>query len=163
MPPSVLRLCVAGSGPNVRPCLPAAFRSSSSTMPGSHARILLLRIQLHDAVHVLREVEQNGDIHRLPGNARAAAACDDRRAVPAAHRERVHHIVGILRQHDADRDHAVVAGVGGIHSAIAVAEPDLAFDAGPQLVFERRPHRASAWRSCRSAAGRRCGSAGSSS
>jgi len=34
IPPSVLRLCVAGSGPKVRACLPAAFRSSSNTMPG---------------------------------------------------------------------------------------------------------------------------------
>ena len=88
MPPSVLRLCVAGSGPNVRPCSPAAFAQLVEHDAGLHARILLLRIHLDDAVHVLREIEQHRDVDGLPGNAGAAAARDDRRAVPAAHRER---------------------------------------------------------------------------
>ena len=35
MPPSVQYACVAGSGPNVRPCRSAARRRSSSTAPGS--------------------------------------------------------------------------------------------------------------------------------
>ena len=35
MPPSVQRLWVAGSGPNVRSYLFAALRNSSSTIPGS--------------------------------------------------------------------------------------------------------------------------------
>ena len=34
IPPSVQRLCVDGSGPNVRPCGRAASRSASSTTPG---------------------------------------------------------------------------------------------------------------------------------
>ncbi len=34
IPPSVQRLCVDGSGPNVRPCGRAASRSLSSTTPG---------------------------------------------------------------------------------------------------------------------------------
>ncbi len=34
IPPSVQRLCVDGSGPNVRPCGAAAARSRSSTRPG---------------------------------------------------------------------------------------------------------------------------------
>ena len=35
MPPSVQRVCVAGSGANVRPCASAASRSASHTTPGS--------------------------------------------------------------------------------------------------------------------------------
>jgi hypothetical protein len=39
MPPSVQRLCVAGSGAKVRPCRSAAARNTSQTTPGSTSAI----------------------------------------------------------------------------------------------------------------------------
>ncbi len=39
MPPSVQRLCVAGSGPKVRPCRSASPRRLSHTTPGSTSAV----------------------------------------------------------------------------------------------------------------------------
>jgi hypothetical protein len=41
MPPRVQRLCVAGSGPKVRRCFSAAWRSTSHTTPGSTRAVSL--------------------------------------------------------------------------------------------------------------------------
>ena len=40
MPPSVQRLCVAGSGPQVSPCFSASAFSASHTIPGSTSAVL---------------------------------------------------------------------------------------------------------------------------
>ena len=56
--------------------------------------------------------------------------------MPAAGRERLQHIVGIPRQDHADWHHAVVAGIGGIHPAVAAAEPYFSPHRGAQFELE---------------------------
>ncbi len=80
MPPRFARLLVATSGPNCRPCL----RGGGVELIEHHARLHAgragLRVQLDDLVHVLAEVQHDARADRLPGEARAAAARDERDA-----------------------------------------------------------------------------------
>src|SRR3954447_21639833 len=62
---------------------------------GFDARITLLRVHLDNPVHVLREIEQEGEFYGLAGNPGASPASHDRRAMAAAHFESVQHIGGI--------------------------------------------------------------------
>ena len=87
MPPSVQRSCVDGIGPEREAVLlgrvaemvehDAGLRRARAAAPGSISTI---------AVQVLREVEHDRDVAALAGEARAAAARQDRRAVLAADR-----------------------------------------------------------------------------
>src|SRR5205814_283475 len=61
--------------------------------PGLHVAELPLPVDLDDAVEVLGEVHHDGDIAALPGEAGAAAAGEDRGAVPAGRRDRGNHVV----------------------------------------------------------------------
>src|SRR5690349_12835639 len=93
-----------------------------------YARISLLWIQLYDVVHVLREVEHDGYVDRLAGDTGASASGNNRRAMAPAHRRSLDHVASIGGEHNTDRRHPVVAGVGGVHGAVSGAEPNLAFD-----------------------------------
>ncbi len=90
-------------------------------------------VHLGDVVHVLREVEHDGDVAALSGQGGPAAAGEDRRAVLARQGHGGDDIVRATRQHDADRDLPVVRGVGGVHSPRAFVEADLPLDGAPQL------------------------------
>ena len=74
IPPSVQRLCVAGSGPKVSSCSSAASRSRSSTSPGCTRANRRSGSSSTIALHVLGEVEQHGLVDRLARQAGAAAA-----------------------------------------------------------------------------------------
>ena len=115
----------------------ASSRSESSTQPGSHARELALRVDLEDAVEVLREVDHDSDVAALPGEARAAAAREHRRTVLAARRDGRDDVVDGARDDDADRHLPVVRPRGRVEGAIADAEAHLALDAPAQGVLER--------------------------
>jgi hypothetical protein len=94
-------------------------------------------VDLQDAVHVPGHVEDHGDVAGLPGQARAGAAAEQRRAELPAGGHRGLHVVGVGREDDPDRHLPVVGGVGGVQGAAARVEADLA----AQLAAEDRGER----------------------
>ena len=77
-------------------------------------------------VEVLGPVDHDGDVAAAAGQARAAAARQDRRPMSPADVDRGDHIVDVPWDHDADRHLAIVRAVRRVQGAAAVVEPDLA-------------------------------------
>src|SRR5207244_5714017 len=75
---------------------------------GLDARELPLRVDLEHPGQVLREVEYHRHVDALAGEARAAAARDDRRAELVAERNRRDDVVDRAWQDDSDRQLPVV-------------------------------------------------------
>ena len=100
--------------------------------------VSLRRIELADAVHVLREIEHHGDVAALPGQGRASAAGQDRRAELARQCHGGHDVVGVAGQNDADGDLPVIGGIGGVERARAVIEAHFPTDLLPQRRGQRR-------------------------
>src|SRR6266853_4695903 len=67
-----------------------------------------LRVQLQNLVHVLREVQNDGDITTLSREARAGTAREHWRSELAASSHRRYHIFGIAGHHQPDRNLAVI-------------------------------------------------------
>ena len=65
-------------------------------------------IDADDVTQIFRCVDDDGDVAALPGDARAGAACEHRRAMAAAHLHRADDVIDRLRNDDADWDLAVV-------------------------------------------------------
>ena len=103
---------------------------------GLDAREFSGRVDLQNLVHVLREVQNHGDVAGLPGEARAGAARQDRRAEFPARGHRRDHIVVIARNHEANRNLAVIRAVGGIQRAASAVEAHLALHHAFQFVLE---------------------------
>ena len=110
---------------------------------------LAFGVERAEPVHVLRVIENDGDIGALAGQAGASAAGQHGGAEGAAGRERSLHVGGVARQHNADGELAIVGGIGGVERARAHVEADFAADHGLEagfqfevrgetLVFERR-------------------------
>ncbi len=90
-----------------------------------------------DAVEVFREVDDDGDVRALAREARAATATRDRDPAAVTCGDRRDHVVDGAGHDDADRDLAVVGGVGRVRRAAPVVEAHLAGDRPVQLVGER--------------------------
>src|SRR5437763_8827736 len=84
------------------------------------------RIEVEDAVHVLREVEHYCHVAALPGQAGAAAPAENRRAVRPAHFDGRRDVVRVAGKDDADWRLTVNGAVGRVASAAAAVESDLA-------------------------------------
>ena len=93
MPPRVQWRCVDGSGPNVKPCSMAAPRRVVKDAAGLDRAEFSLGIDGEDAVQVLGEIHDDGDIAALSGQARAAAAREDRRTELPGDRNRADYII----------------------------------------------------------------------
>jgi hypothetical protein len=104
---------------------------------GLDARPLVLGVDLEDPVHVLRKVEDDGDVRALPDEARTAAARQHRGTVAATRFQRRDDIVDGAREDDADRHLAVDGEVVRVQRAAAGVEPDLAFYLPRELLPER--------------------------
>ena len=96
-----------------------------------------------DAIHILREVEDERRVAPLAGEAGAAAARKNRHRVFARERKGGNHVALVPRNHDTHRHLTIVRRVGGVGRASANVEAHLAFDGGAQVRFERckRSHR----------------------
>jgi hypothetical protein len=103
---------------------------------GLDAREPTLRVDLEHAVQVLREVDDDGDVDRLAGEARAAAARGDRRLMVTAGLHRRDDVVDRPREDDADRHLAIVRAGRRVQPAVAVGEPNLALDRRAQGGFQ---------------------------
>jgi hypothetical protein len=68
----------------------------------------LNRIDFQNPVHVLGEVENDGDVAALPRQARAGASRQNRRAVLPAHGHRRDNVVGVLGDNKTDWDLSVI-------------------------------------------------------
>ena len=90
--------------------------------PGNAPR----RIDLQDVAHVLREIQDHGNVAALAGKRGAASAAEDGRAILARQRDCGDDVIDIARQNYADRNLAIVGAVGGVQGAAAGVETDLA-------------------------------------
>ena len=88
----------------------------------------LVVAELEQLVVELRVVEDDRDVACLPGEARAAAAREHGDIVGAADVDGRHHVIGVARHDDPDRDLAVVGRVGAVQRPAAGVEPHLATD-----------------------------------
>jgi hypothetical protein len=86
-----------------------------------------VRVDGQHAVEVAGEVDDERGVAGLAGEARPAAAGQDGRVVAAGDLDGADHVVDGARQHDADRNLAVVRGVGGVEGLGGGVELDLAF------------------------------------
>jgi hypothetical protein len=105
---------------------------------GLHPRLVPLIVHLQDAIEVLRAVDDHSGIAGLAGEARAAAAVDDRRTVLATDRDRLNQRLDAFRDHDADRRVPVVRGVRGVDRAGAGIEAHLGVDPPAQIRLQSR-------------------------
>ena len=94
------------------------------------------RIDLQDPVHVFREVEDDGDVAALPGEARPGASWQHGHAELPARFDRGGHVLGVARDDQADRHLAVVGGVAGVQGAAARVEADFPADRLPECLLE---------------------------
>ncbi len=104
-----------------------------------HASRLRGRVELENAVEVLRRVEDNGDVAALAGEARPRSASQNRSAEAAAQCQRFQDVVAIARHNDTDRHLAVVRGVRCIERAASGVEADFAANTLLQLAREAFP------------------------
>ena len=95
---------------------------------GLHPGGAPLGIDLHDVTHVAGEIEHQGDVAALPGERSSAAAAEERSAVLARERDGGDDVIGVTGKNHADRDLAIVGAVGGVESAAAGIETDVAAD-----------------------------------
>jgi hypothetical protein len=94
-------------------------------------------VQVQNLVHVLREVEHDGDVAALSRQAGSGTPWEHGSAVRPAHRDRGHHILGIARHDEADWHLPVIRAVGGVDGPTAGIEAHLAPHGLRQRRFER--------------------------
>ena len=113
MPPSVARFDVDVSGPKPSPKRFAARLRSSCTTPGCTRTRTCVGVDLVDDVHVVREVEhQPAPACCLAGQARAAAARDDRHTETRGDAAPRRDVVRVARERHRERLDREHAGVG---------------------------------------------------
>ena len=84
---------------------------------GLHPGPELFLIHLQHARHVRREVEDDGTVHRLPGQRRPSATRKERRGVTVGDLDRGAHVLRMTRDDDADGLHLVHGRVGRVEQA----------------------------------------------
>jgi hypothetical protein len=121
---------------------------------GLDARNPLLDIDLENPIHVFGEVEDDGDVAALAGEARTGTAGEDRRERRgAAHAHRPHPSARRRRWHLS-----IVGGIGGVQRPAALIEAHFAAHAPPELVGELGGTRETVDRLRVGARRKRCGS-----
>jgi hypothetical protein len=90
-----------------------------------------LGINFEDVAHVPGEVQHDGDIAALTSEGSAAAATEERSPELATGGDSRDDILRVIRKNDPDGNLAVVGSVGGVKSAAAGIESDIATDALP--------------------------------
>ena len=93
-------------------------------------------VELEHAVEVARAVDHQRLIDRLPALRGAAAAREHAHPLGAGDRDRALGLGNRLRQHDAERQHLVMRGVGRVAAAAEGVEEHAAADLGGEPPFE---------------------------
>ena len=104
--------------------------------PGLDPRPALVRIDLENAIQVLRRVEHQSGADRLPGLRRAAAARGDRHAVAGGDLDGADHRLRRSWYHHPQRLDLIDARVGGVERPREAIETDLAVDGGFELALQ---------------------------
>ena len=101
-----------------------------------HARLNpshpLLRVKLQDVRHVLREVDDDGNIAALARQRGSAASAKDGRSKFPGQGHRRQHIFHIAGKHNSKRDLAIIRTVGGVQGAAAVIKAHFATNVSAQ-------------------------------
>ena len=143
IPPSVARFDVEVSGPKPSPKRLAARLRSSCTTPGS-TRTRRASTSIASIVFMCREVSitSAAPAGGLAGQARAAAARDDRHAEPRGDRHRGRDVVRRAREDDREWLDRVQAGVGREQVARvgvrAYLSGQLPLERGRELLHDRK-------------------------
>ena len=95
----------------------------------------LLRVDLHNAAHVLGEVHDHGVVNRLARKPGAPAPGKRRRARTVAYLDNGSCVVVVAGNDHTHGLHTVDGGVRAVHSFGVSVEPHLALDAAAQLCF----------------------------
>jgi hypothetical protein len=111
---------------------------------GLDAGYAALGIDFKDIAHVLREIENNGDVTALACERGASAAAEEWSAEFTAGGDCGEDIVGVAGKNYSDGDLSIIGAVGGVERARGVIEADLSAKAGtqsfgePGSIFRRR-------------------------
>jgi hypothetical protein len=92
---------------------------------GLHACDAARRIDLENLGHVLREIEDDGDIAALPGKRSSSTAAEQWRAEITTESDRRENVIRIAGKNNSDRDLTIVRSVGCIKSAALIVEADV--------------------------------------
>jgi hypothetical protein len=114
---------------------------------GFHDGCPRVRVDRDDAVAVLGPVDDDRHVARLPGQARPAAARDDRRSVPPADFDRRRAGLDGARHHRPDRYLPVVHRVGAVGAPAPGVETHFTVGLPPQVRLEDAGHQVKRWRS----------------
>src|SRR5262245_2899441 len=93
-------------------------------------------IDLEHLIHVFRHIEADRRIAALPGEARAAAATEDRDAMRAADRHRLYQVLVVARNHDTDRRLSIIRRIRRVKRAAAAVKSNLTEDRLAKVAFE---------------------------
>src|SRR5689334_5770053 len=102
-----------------------------------HPRASRRSVDAEHSMQMLRRVDDDGDVAGLTSDARARAACHNRRPMLLAHLHRRDDIVDGPRNDDADGHLTVVRRVRRIQRSIDGCEANLAFYCGPKVTLKR--------------------------
>lgn len=94
------------------------------------------RVDSDDSVHVLGEIHDDCDVAALAGQACAAAARQDGRAVLACQLDGCHRVLRMARNNNANRHLAVIGAIRGVERAGAAIESNLTINS--RLQFRRQ-------------------------
>ena len=134
----VQRLCVAGSGPNVKPLSAAALFSWSQMTPGSNHGGPAVGVKLFNPGQVTRRVDNHRNVHGLTAHRRARAACEYgyiRLMACTHHRDDV---FDCARQDDAYRYLSVVRCFGSVCRSRPGIKPNLGVRRLSELALQRK-------------------------
>jgi len=98
-----------------------------------------LGVDCQQFVHMPREIQHDGPIDGLAGEARPAAAGEQRNPPLGTVRDHAGHVGGRGGEDDADGGHLVRARVRGVQLSGVVVEPNVARQPVGQLIDHRRP------------------------
>ncbi len=104
---------------------------------GLNAREPLGRVDLEDLIHVFREIQHDGHVAALAGQARPSAPWQHRCTVLPACGDGRNDIVGVFGNDQADRYLSIIRPVCRVECAAAAVEPHFAADRLFQLALER--------------------------
>ena len=110
-----------------------AFGKGSGHPAGLNFGDVACRVDFNDLRHVLREVEDHGDVAALPGQRCSSTTAQNGCAEFPSQRDRGDNIIHVARQNNSNRYLPVVRPVGRVKRAAAVVETHIA----PQLAFQR--------------------------
>src|SRR6266550_613824 len=96
------------------------------------------RIDVQDCGHVLRHIEDHGDVAALSGERSSAPAAEKWSAIFASKGNGGDYVVVVAGKDYADRNLAVVGSVSGVEGASAVIETDFAANVAAEIGCQAR-------------------------